>query len=81
MLVVMVGYAPSWTFREVRTGRSPESSRKDLTHRGMQQARSGACRAGPEKQDDLRAMRGIVLGCLLSLPVWTAILTVAATLS
>jgi hypothetical protein len=53
----------------------------DLTRCGMQQARSSAGRAGWEKQDDLRAMKGIVLGCLLSLPIWATILTVAATLS
>jgi hypothetical protein len=47
----------------------------------MQQARSSAGCAGWEKQDDLRAMKGIVVGCLLSLPVWAAILTVAAALS
>jgi hypothetical protein len=82
MLVVMVGYAPSWTLREIRTGKSPKRSRAGLARRGMQQAQPSACRrAGREKQDDLRAMKGIVVGCLLSLPVWAAILTVATTLS
>jgi hypothetical protein len=38
-------------------------------------------RAGPEKHGGLRAMKGIVLGCLLGLPIWATILTVAATLS
>ncbi len=60
----MVGYAPTWTSGE---GRAEATRRR--TGRPTP-PRLSAAEAG---YDSFRVMKGIALGCALSIPVWVAL--------
>ena len=69
----MVGYAPAWGSAEKGRGRA-----RTRVGRGAS-ARTSAAEAG---YDSFRVMKGIALGCALSVPVWVAIgLAVSALVS
>jgi hypothetical protein len=66
VVAVMVGYAPAW-------GRSQQGAAK------RRASRLSAAEAG---YDSFRVMKGIALGCALSVPAWVAIgLAVSALVS
>jgi hypothetical protein len=73
----MVGYAPVWGGAQQRGEKGSRRAKVRIGRGGA--PRSSAAEAG---YDSFRVMKGIALGCALSVPVWVAIgLAVSALVS